>query len=86
MADIWFLRGQCHRFLHKYDEAFRDFTRALELDPENTEALFERACLHEGPDYPERAIRDLDALLKLDIDPELAKIAREMRQELVEDR
>ena len=59
-------RGMCQRRLGRSDLALRDVSRALELRPESTTMLAERALIYRAAGEPEAALGDLNTALELD--------------------
>lgn len=60
------LRGIAQRKQGFVALAFRDFDEALRIDPENPQALYQRADLHARTGDPEAAIRDYGEALRLE--------------------
>lgn len=70
--------------LHRYEEAFAHWERALALDPERADALYSMAfCLHEQGEYSQEAVaweRVIDWLTKRGAVHELAFAKEQMRR------
>ena len=71
LPDVWHDRGVCFRELGKDAEALRNFTRAVELAPDDEEYVFSRAemlktlgILRHQKDLIELAIQDLNRLVE----------------------
>ena len=58
-------RGQVEMQAGKYDEAERDFTKAMELEPENEISYNNRAMTYFYLNRKEDGLRDLDKALEL---------------------
>lgn len=69
LAGITYLRGD-------HELAVERYSRALELAPNNAEALYNRAIVERGLDRPRNALRDLNEALRLDPNFVLALLAR----------
>lgn len=50
-----------------YKEAIRDFTRVIEIDPENANAYFNRGCCYDSVGELDLAISDYSVALELDM-------------------
>ncbi|TVR51926.1 MAG: (p)ppGpp synthetase [Spirochaetaceae bacterium] len=59
-------RGMAHFGLSHYDRAVADFSRTLELEPENFKAYYYRAVVHKIHERYSDAVRDFSACLDLD--------------------
>ena len=46
-SDAYAKRGECYAYLNKYNFAFRDFDKSLQLNPENSFAYYKRGMLKE---------------------------------------
>lgn len=68
--DIWTLsnRGLSYLALNMPDRALDDFSRCIELDPEDALPHFWRACAHVHLQYHEAALRDLRRAVDLSDD------------------
>ena len=64
--------------------AIEDFSRAIAMDPENVESLRNRAVLYCELDEPERAVRDYDAIIRLEPDDLSIREERQQALELAE--
>jgi tetratricopeptide (TPR) repeat protein len=60
------LLAECHRKLHNWPAALKAADKALELEAENTDALFERACALAQLKRPVEALGVLRTALELD--------------------
>ncbi|MCC6465453.1 MAG: tetratricopeptide repeat protein [Planctomycetes bacterium] len=69
LAGVVYLRGNAEKALAHYQ-------RALELAPNNAEALYNRALVLTGLGRPKDALKDLNAALRLDTNFVLALLAR----------
>lgn len=67
----YFYRGAAYQAIEEYDEAMLDYTKAIELDPNMTDAYYNRAKIIlsrkdiENPDI-NKAIADLTKAIELD--------------------
>lgn len=59
------LRGREHRNAERYPDALADYTRTLELDPENEQAFFGRARTHHLESRTDEAIADYTRAVEL---------------------
>lgn len=59
-------RGISHEKLAQYDEAIKDFTRVIELDPHNINAFFNRGSAHDSNGAYQLAVKDYTAALSLE--------------------
>ena len=50
-----------------YKEAIRDFTRVIEIDPDNANAYFNRGCCYDSVGELDLAISDYSVALELDM-------------------
>ncbi len=50
-----------------YKEAIRDFTRVIEIDPDNANAYFNRGCCYDSIGELDLAISDYSVALELDM-------------------
>ena len=51
----------------QYKEAIRDFTRVIEIDPDNANAYFNRGCCYDSVGELDLAISDYSVALELDM-------------------
>lgn len=65
-GDVFAMRGLCLQQLNKYEEALRDFDRAIGREPKNVTGYRLRAGLHLQKGNKEKASADLVAAAKLD--------------------
>ncbi len=63
----YYASGRIYEQLHEYDRARRDFQRSLELNPENTSALYSLAAIFREDGDDQAAREAYEAIL--DIDP-----------------
>ncbi len=75
LADLHVLRATAYRYLQSLDQAELDLARALAIDPENAEALFERGVVRRlsGDDAGARA--DWERVAKLYPGSDTAELA-----------
>ncbi|ESQ46335.1 hypothetical protein EUTSA_v10000290mg [Eutrema salsugineum] len=59
-------RAICYLKLGKYEEAIKECTKAIELNPNYTKAFVRRAEAHEKLEHFEEALTDLKKILELD--------------------
>lgn len=50
-----------------YTEAIKDFTRVIEIDPDNANAYFNRGCCYDSIGELDLAISDYSVALELDM-------------------
>jgi DnaJ family protein C protein 7 len=84
-AKVLFNRGTAFSKLRQYEEAVKDFSAALELEPAYTKALIKRAdCNHTlgTPESIERALGDYEKASQLVSDDEA--LAKELKQKLAQ--
>ncbi|KAI8501548.1 DnaJ sub C member 7 [Branchiostoma belcheri] len=67
--------------LGRLNDAIRDCTQAIELDPSYIKAISRRATCYMETECFEEAIRDFETLYKLNPTPENEKLLREARRE-----
>ena len=60
------LRGRAYAHERKAQAAYRDFTRAIDLDSNNARAYTERALLHIDREDYEPALANLNQALSID--------------------
>jgi len=60
-------RGISYERLAHYKEAIRDFTRVIEIDPDNANAYFNRGCCYDSVGELDLAISDYSVALELDM-------------------
>jgi tetratricopeptide (TPR) repeat protein len=72
-AECLNLRGTTRAALAQWEAARRDFTRALDLDPEFGLAAFNRAIANQELGYPRQALADLDYAVAHGISREAAR-------------
>ena len=53
-------------YLNKRQEAYDDLSKALELEPLNTAALFNRGYMYGQQEMFQESLTQMDAVLKLD--------------------
>ena len=54
---------------NQYDQAIADFSKAIELDPMDSAAYFNRGNAHDGLGENEKATADFARAEELDVDP-----------------
>ena len=72
LVEAYELRGDVKVFLSNYWESIADFSRAIELDPENSYLYFSRGMSYEYLNQNEEAQKNLKRSLILDPDNSLA--------------
>ncbi|PRQ37668.1 putative 43kDa postsynaptic protein [Rosa chinensis] len=77
-------RAICFSKLGKYDDAVKEFTKALELNPSYMKALIRRAEAHEKLEHFEEAIADMKKILELDPSNDQARKAIRRLEPLAE--
>ena len=60
-------RGISYERLAHYNEAIKDFTRVIEIDPDNANAYFNRGCCYDSIGELDLAISDYSVALELDM-------------------
>ena len=65
-ASSYDLRGVAHFHAFEFRAAMEDFSRAIELDPENVTALFHRGVVRVVRGRYDDAIQDFDRVIQLD--------------------
>lgn len=66
----------------KFHLAEKDCTTSLLLDPTNVKVLFRRSLARKGLSHYKDALKDIDALLKLDPNNSTAEKERDILQQL----
>ncbi len=59
LSEPWLLRGKVAGRQNRSNEALADLNRALSLAPNNTDALFELAKLHQSRNEPQRCLTSI---------------------------
>ena len=72
LAEAYDLRGGVKVFLSRYWESIADYSKAIELDPKNSDLYFGRGMSYEYLNQNEEALKNLKMSLKLDPDFSLA--------------
>ena len=62
LGEAYELRGVTKRFIGRYLESILDYSRAIELDPENSYLYFGRGMSYEHLDQNEEAIKNLSLI------------------------
>lgn len=70
-SKVYYNRGVQYTFQKDFKDALADYSRALELDPDNLDALFNRANAYENLGNVPAAFKDYAAYLKKKKDPEV---------------
>ena len=65
MTSVYVARGMAFRLVGDFARAVKDFTKAVTVDPTNTNALIHRAALYFDMGEHEGALQDLDRILAL---------------------
>ena len=66
--DIYYNLGNCHYHLKEFDKAIDSYTKALQLNPQNTNALNNRAMAYDKAGKKELADKDREALKELNVE------------------
>ena len=74
LVEAYDLRGNTKIFLGRYIEAISDYTRAIELDPQNNYLFLWRGLAYREKSEYKEAIKDLKTSIHLDPDFKLAKM------------
>lgn len=61
------IKGISYERLGQYKEAIKDFTRVIEIDPDNANAYFNRGCCYDSVGELDLAISDYSVALELDM-------------------
>ncbi|XP_050367679.1 uncharacterized protein LOC126786022 [Argentina anserina] len=77
-------RGICFSKLGKYEDAIKECTKAVELNPSYIKALIRRAEAHEKLEHFEEAIADMKKILELDPSNDQARKAIRRLEPLAE--
>ena len=72
LVEAYDLRGGVKTFLKKYWESIADYSKAIELDPNNSYLYFGRGMSYEYLNQNEEALKNLKMSLALDPDFSLA--------------
>ena len=64
-ASIYFNRGLAHYDSGNLEQAIEDFTKAIELAPEDERNYFNRGLAYYDSGNPEMAVRDFERYLEL---------------------
>ena len=72
LVEAYDLRGGVKTFLSRYWESIADYSKAIELDPKNSDLYFSRGMSYEYLNQNEEALKNLKISLKLDPDFSLA--------------
>ena len=72
LVEAYDLRGGVKIFLSRYWESIADYSKAIELDPKNSDLYFSRGMSYEYLNQNEEALKNLKISLKLDPDFPLA--------------
>ena len=65
-----------------YEEAISDYTKALEINPRDALAYYNRGILHLNVGRADLAIADFNKVIELSDDPDLVAAARERISEI----
>lgn len=60
-------RGISHERLAQYQEAIKDFSKVIAIDPTNANAYFNRGCCYDTIGELDLAISDYSVALELDL-------------------
>ena len=66
LVEAYDLRGGVKTFLSRYWESIADYSKAIELDPKNSDLYFGRGMSYEYLNQNEEALKNLKISLKLD--------------------
>ena len=72
LVEAYDLRGGVKTFLSRYWESIADYSKAIELDPKNSDLYFGRGMSYEYLNQNEEALKNLKISLKLDSNFSLA--------------
>ena len=72
LIEAYELRGVTNRFLGSYVESISDYSKAIELDPNNSYLYFGRGMTYESLNQNEQALKNLKISLLLDPEFSLA--------------
>lgn len=65
LPDVYYLRGIGHRNLKNYDKALADFSKTIDLDPNDWDAIYQRSFIYEEFGQIDLAISDMENALSL---------------------
>ena len=66
LVEAYDLRGGVKTFLSRYWESIADYSKAIELDPKNSDLYFGRGMSYEYLNQNEEALKNLKISLKID--------------------
>ena len=66
LVEAYDLRAGVKTFLNRYWESIADYSKAIELDPKNSDLYFGRGMSYEYLNQNEEALKNLKISLKLD--------------------
>lgn len=69
-------RGEAHRLMQSYDEALKDFNRAIELDSKYKSAIVRRGITYQLMERDEEALQDFNRAIELDPESKWAITSR----------
>lgn len=72
MKEAWQARGYCKEMIYSYKAARRDYDKALEIDPDYTDALLIRATNKDDAGEYDGALKDYNRVIELEPDNGLA--------------
>ena len=77
--------GNSKQLSKQYDDAIKDYTKAIEIDSKNTEAYFQRANVYNLKGDKKNALKDYEKVMSLDLQGESGRkaiwIIRELKQD-----
>lgn len=74
--------GNSKQLSKQYDEAIKDYSKAIEMDGKNLEAYFQRAKVYNFKGDTENALKDFQTVVNLAPKGEKGKKASQMVEEL----
>jgi regulator of sirC expression with transglutaminase-like and TPR domain len=75
-------RGWAYSNKNKWDLAIADYSRAIDLDPNNAILYADRAMAYKGKDKKVEAIADFEKFISLTDDQQLIQRAKQLIDEL----
>jgi tetratricopeptide (TPR) repeat protein len=82
---VYVLRGDIYGIMNQPPNSIFDYTKAINLDPENAELFLKRAHAYEETRQFDRALEDYERLLVISsYDPDAKAFAEEVRQQIYE--
>jgi regulator of sirC expression with transglutaminase-like and TPR domain len=84
LAVAYINRGWAYSNLRKWDLAIADYSRAIDLDPNNALLYADRGMAYRGEGKNAEAVADFEKFISLTEDPQLIQMARQLIDQLSE--